>query len=524
MENLISPMEMSRNYLSREREAVFREITASEFLQNVVFLCNSRVRKSNPLWGVISRPRSVGSLNCKDSLIRGPAYGIGMGGGAPSSMVSGRELVETVMYVCVRDMGGAVYLSGARPFAFLWMQVTLSDVAVIAHTYTDSTGGACSTGEQPIKGAAMYDAANALSEAMMELGIAIDGGKDSLSMAAHAGGEEMMVCYFTFDLAKGKRRLGGSALAQVFDQAGDYCPDLDDVPYLKRVFYCTQVLLEDELISAGHDIIDGGLMTFALEVALAGNCGILFRLEFTWEEPLSNTLCRRTWSNYRDDKYVNATSKPKVAVIREEGSSGDREMVAAFYAAAFEPWDPTMSDLLNGSISLDDFGGVVFVGGFSYTDVLDTFSLGIDTWLVFDLVLHSNLDPTRYCEDDGSEMEQYPFNQNGSPLGIAALCSPDGRHLAMMPHPERCFLMWLYPWYPKRGSVEKKGPCPWLKVFQISETDVPESVPSGWSGSVSLLRMRLQKLSKEMTEFEATNSSTSNVHELVSSQQCCCCC
>lgn len=27
------------------------------------------------------------------------------------------------------------------------------------------------------------------------------------------------------------------------------------------------------------------------------------------------------------------------------------------------------------------------------------------------------------------------------PLGIAAICSPDGRHLAMMPHPERCFRM-----------------------------------------------------------------------------------
>ncbi|KAK6933149.1 hypothetical protein RJ641_036043 [Dillenia turbinata] len=34
-----------------------------------------------------------------------------------------------------------------------------------------------------------------------------------------------------------------------------------------------------------------------------------------------------------------STTKPKVAVIREEGSNGDREMSAAFYAAGFEPWD-----------------------------------------------------------------------------------------------------------------------------------------------------------------------------------------
>ncbi|PON65631.1 hypothetical protein TorRG33x02_270020 [Trema orientale] len=71
-----------------------REITASEFLQNVVFHCNPRVRKSNPLWGVISRPRRVGSLNCKESLIGGPSYRIGMGGGAQSSMVSGRYDAE----------------------------------------------------------------------------------------------------------------------------------------------------------------------------------------------------------------------------------------------------------------------------------------------------------------------------------------------------------------------------------------------------------------------------------------------
>ena len=39
------------------------------------------------------------------------------------------------------------------------------------------------------EGASMYDAANALRDAMIELGIAIDGGKDSLSMATQAGGE-----------------------------------------------------------------------------------------------------------------------------------------------------------------------------------------------------------------------------------------------------------------------------------------------------------------------------------------------
>ena len=43
-----------------------------------------------------------------------------------------------------------------------------------------------------------------------------------------------------------------------------------------------------------------------------------------------------------------ATDKVRVAVIREEGSNGDREMSAACFAAGMEPWDITMSDLLNG--------------------------------------------------------------------------------------------------------------------------------------------------------------------------------
>ncbi len=47
----------------------------------------------------------------------------------------------------------------------------------------------------------------------------------------------------------------------------------------------------------------------------------------------------------------------RVAVIREEGSNGDREMGAAVYSAGMEPWDITMSDLLHGRASLHSFGG-----------------------------------------------------------------------------------------------------------------------------------------------------------------------
>ena len=60
---------------------------------------------------------------------------------------------------------------------------------------------------------------------------------------------------------------------------------------------------------------------------------------------------------------------PQVAIIREEGSNGDREMAAAFMMAGFETWDVNMQDLAMESITLDRFQGLVFVGGFSYADV-----------------------------------------------------------------------------------------------------------------------------------------------------------
>lgn len=76
------------------------------------------------------------------------------------------------------------------------------------------------------------------------------------------------------------------------------------------------------------------------------------------------------------------------------------------------------------------------------------------------------LAPIRYTDASGAVTEAYPFNPNGSPQGIAALCSADGRHLAMMPHPERCYMMWQNPWYPANLGLGAKDPGPWLKLFQ----------------------------------------------------------
>ena len=61
---------------------------------------------------------------------------------------------------------------------------------------------------------------------------------------------------------------------------------------------------------------------------------------------------------------------PKVAVIREEGSNGDREMIASLMMVGFEVWDVNMQDICTGKMTLDRFRGIVFVGGFSFADVL----------------------------------------------------------------------------------------------------------------------------------------------------------
>ena len=67
-------------------------------------------------------------------------------------------------------------------------------------------------------------------------------------------------------------------------------------------------------------------------------------------------------------EWLASASKYHVTIIREEGSNG--VMAAAMYAAGFEPWD--VSDLLSGRVTLEGFRGIVFVGGFSYADVLES--------------------------------------------------------------------------------------------------------------------------------------------------------
>ncbi|KMQ92446.1 phosphoribosylformylglycinamidine synthase [Lasius niger] len=618
------------------------------------------------------------------------------------------------------------------------LHTPLADVAVVAISHFSMEGIATSIGEQPIKGlvneaagarmtvaealsnlvfaritnlrdvkcsanwmwpaklpgegAALYEACSAMCSLMKELGVAVDGGKDSLSMATRVGkdvvkapGTLVVSCYapcpdirrvitpdlkapaagrqsylLFIDLSRGKSRLGGTALSQVYNQLGDDVPDVEDAQTFRNAFDATQQLIADKKVLAGHDVSDGGLITCLLEMCFAGISGInvdithksasainiLFSEEIGWilevdekyrdeamemfqryrapvyligksagfgmssevivkirgnialkttvidsmsiweetsyqlERHQTNVTCaleefsklrERTVPAYRlsfdpvrsHSIPKNPSKNIKVAVIREEGINGDREMVASLLEAGFDVWDVTMQDLLKDYVTLEIFRGIIFPGGFSYADVCgsakgwavsflfnqslreqlrrfiareDTFSLGVcngcqlmnllgwvdggdiennisggiyldhnlsekfecrwstvkiesspsimlkgmegsvlGIWVahgegrfifreeVLKSLKNNNCLPIRYTDDYGNPTERYPMNPNGSVNGIAGICSKNGRHLAMMPHPERCTQMWQWPWKPIEWNLEASSP--WQRLF-----------------------------------------------------------
>jgi len=237
----------------------------------------------------------------------------------------------------------------------------------------------------------------------------------------------------------------------------------------------------------------------------------------------------------------------KAAIIREKGSNGDREMAWALHLAGFDVKDVMMTDLISGRENLEDINMIVFVGGFSNSDVLnsakgwagafkynpaaaaalknfydrpDTLSLGIcngcqlmvelglitpehsekprmchnlshkfeSSFLSLDIlpsssIMLSNMEGESlgvwiahgegrfslpYGEDQYNipakySYKEYPANPNGSDYSAAAICSADGRHLAMMPHPERAIYPWNWPYYPEERTSDEVSP--WIEMF-----------------------------------------------------------
>jgi len=174
----------------------------------------------------------------------------------------------------------------------------------------------------PGEDAALYDTVKAVGEELCPaLGIAIPVGKDSLSMKTvwnDAGGDRavtaplsLIVSAFApvtdvrgaltpqlrtdqddtdlilIDLGKGRNRLAGSALAQVYRKIGHHPPDLDDPGALKAFFGVIQELNAAGLLLAYHDRSDGGLFACLCEMAFAGRCGASIVLDDLGDEPLA---------------------------------------------------------------------------------------------------------------------------------------------------------------------------------------------------------------------------------------------
>ena len=249
-----------------------------------------------------------------------------------------------------------------------------------------------------------------------------------------------------------------------------------------------------------------------------------------------------------------AKTRPKLAILREQGVNSHVEMSYAMHHAGFETYDVHMSDLQAGRARLDMFQGFVACGGFSYGDTLgagegwarsvmfnpklaeqfaaffgrsDTFALGVcngcqmmaalapiipgaQAWPKFTRnrseqfearlslvevlpspsIFFTGMEGSRipiavahgegfadfsqrgdaqavqramrFVDHHGKPTEAYPANPNGSPDGLTAVTTADGRFTVLMPHPERVFRNVQMSW--TRGGLSELSP--WMRMFR----------------------------------------------------------
>jgi phosphoribosylformylglycinamidine synthase len=74
----------------------------------------------------------------------------------------------------------------------------------------------------------------------------------------------------------------------------------------------------------------------------------------------------------------------------------------------------------------------------------------------------------RFVDNRGAVTETYPYNVNGSPLGITGVTTPDGRFTVVMPHPERVFRSVQMSWRPERWGEDS----PWMRLFRNARVHV----------------------------------------------------
>ena len=478
------------------------------------------------------------------------------------------------------------------------------------------------------------------------------------------------------DLGQGRKRLGGSMLAQVLAVFGDEVPDLDDPNLLKSLAAAMHELRAAGQLLAYHDRSDGGLWACVCEMAFAGQRGVSLNVDLlvtdsdgiadsraeygdskNWasqigerrneitlqalfneelgvvlqvaraqrdavfatlrkhglgrhSHAIGKTNPKRMIEVWRDAKPVFSAplrtlqqtwdavswriarlrdnpdcadaehaaagadddaglhlaltfdpleapailrTRPKVAILREQGVNSHVEMSYALAQAGFDAFDLHMSDLHAGRARLDQFQALVACGGFSYGDTLgagegwarsilfspklaeqfatffnrgDSLALGVcngcqmmaalaaiipgaQAWPKFTrnkseqfearlslvevldspslffsgmagsrmpiAVAHGEgfadfsqrgdaaqvLRAMRFVDASGQATEAYPANPNGSPAGLTAVTTADGRFTVLMPHPERVLRNVQMSW----TSAAIDQPSPWSRMF-----------------------------------------------------------
>jgi phosphoribosylformylglycinamidine synthase len=80
----------------------------------------------------------------------------------------------------------------------------------------------------------------------------------------------------------------------------------------------------------------------------------------------------------------------------------------------------------------------------------------------------------QFVDHRGQATEAYPFNPNGSPDGLTAVTTADGRFTALMPHPERVTRNATLSWRPKRwGDLDSGGSdSPWMRFFRSARVSL----------------------------------------------------
>ncbi|RUR27613.1 phosphoribosylformylglycinamidine synthase [Vreelandella nanhaiensis] len=218
-----------------------------------------------------------------------------------------------------------------------------------------------SAADHPGENQALYDAVYAVGmELCPALGIAVPVGKDSMSMRtawqdenAQGEREEKSVTsplaavitgfapvtdalatltpqinleqdesdLILIDLGNGQNRLGGSALAQVYGQVGNTCPDLDDPEDLKAFFEVIQGLNRDGKLLAYHDRSDGGLLVTLLEMAFAAHAGLEIKLDWMIDEPV---------------EALNALFSEELGAVIQVNRKHTEEVLSQFAVAGIE--------------------------------------------------------------------------------------------------------------------------------------------------------------------------------------------